>query len=36
MTTLTKGVDVLTLSDDLLWTDEFDFSPVAAAAIVYD
>lgn len=29
-TTLTKGVDALTLSDDLLWADEFAYEPVAA------
>lgn len=29
-TTLTKGADVLTLPDDLLWTDEFSFEALAA------
>lgn len=28
--TLTKGVDVIALPDDLLWTDEFGFSTVVA------
>lgn len=32
MTTLTKGSDVLTLTDDLIWTDEFEFNPVASSA----
>lgn len=30
MTTLTKGVDAVTLPDDLIWTDEFAFNKVAS------
>jgi hypothetical protein len=29
MTTLTNGTTTATFTDDVLWTDEFDFSPVA-------
>lgn len=31
MTTLTNGATTATFTDDVLWIDEFDFSPVAQA-----